>query len=110
MNLKLLLSICIFAFSLNSVSASFPVKRQIVNSESSEIIEVAPEDLETPMAYYRSYDKWVAVVLWAFLWPLAAHRWYAHKPVGYNILFILTLGGLFVWAVIDLVHILQDRF
>lgn len=56
------------------------------------------------------YDKWVAVALWFFLGFAAAHRWYRGKPTGYNILYIITLGGLGIWAIIDLINILTDKF
>ena len=32
------------------------------------------------------------------------------KPVGWNILFILTLGGLGIWAIIDLIQIITQDF
>ena len=110
MKLKLLLSVFLFAFALNTLSASFPVKRQAVKSENSEIIQVADTELETPAAAYMAYDKWVAVAFWFFLGLFAAHRWYAKKPAGWNILFILTLGGLGIWAIVDIINILTDNF
>lgn len=55
-------------------------------------------------------DKTTLILLWVFLGGFAAHRWYAGKPVGANILFILTAGGCLVWAIIDLVKILKDEF
>lgn len=63
----------------------------------------------TPAAK-AGYDKWIAVALWFFLGAFAAHRWYAGKPVLYNILFIITLGGLGIWWIIDLINILTDKF
>ncbi|WP_245167511.1 TM2 domain-containing protein [Croceivirga sp. JEA036] len=109
MKLKFLFTFLCMIFMLTNVSASFPVKRHQNNNESNELIEVAVADLETPLAA-ASYNKWVALALWFFLGFFAAHRWYAGKPTGYNILFILTLGGLGVWWVIDLVNILNDTF
>ncbi len=55
-------------------------------------------------------DKTTLILLWVFLGGFAAHRWYAGKPVGANILFILTAGGCMVWAIIDLIKILKDEF
>ncbi|OQD42641.1 TM2 domain-containing protein [Croceivirga radicis] len=110
MNLKFLMAIFLMVFTLTTVSASFPVKRHVVNSESNEIIEVSTAELETPVAAAMAYDKWVAVAFWFFLGLFAAHRWYAGKPAGWNILFILTLGGLGIWAIIDLINILTDNF
>lgn len=63
----------------------------------------------TPVAK-GGYDKWVAIALWFFLGAFAAHRWYRGKPVLYNIIFILTLGGLGIWWIIDLINILTDKF
>ncbi|MDZ7847578.1 MAG: NINE protein [Owenweeksia sp.] len=49
---------------------------------------------------------------WLFGSPglFAAHRWYAGKPTGWNILFILTGGGCGVWAIVDLINILKQDF
>jgi TM2 domain-containing membrane protein YozV len=55
-------------------------------------------------------EMWILVLLWFFLGFVAAHRWYAGKPAGWNILFILTGGGCFIWALVDLVHIFKGKF
>lgn len=55
-------------------------------------------------------EDWILIALWFFLGGLAAHRWYAKKPVFANILFIITAGGCGIWAIIDLIKILQQRF
>lgn len=55
-------------------------------------------------------DDWILLALWFFLGGIAAHRWYAGKPVGANILFIITLGGCGIWAIIDLIKIVQQKF
>lgn len=55
-------------------------------------------------------DDWILLALWFFLGGFAAHRWYAKKPVGWNLLFILTLGGLGIWAIVDLIQILTQDF
>lgn len=52
----------------------------------------------------------ILLALWFFLGFLAAHRWYAKRPAGWNILFILTAGGCGIWAIVDLVKILQGKF
>ncbi|MFT6333864.1 MAG: hypothetical protein ACJATI_000596 [Halioglobus sp.] len=52
----------------------------------------------------------ILLLLWFFLGIFAAHRWYAGKPAGWNILFILTLGGLGIWALVDLINILTENF
>ncbi len=114
-------------FSTSLMFASFPVnkdnvKKAEVNVETTTVkVEsptidptvtdgVANEDALTPIAA-AGYDKWVAVAFWFFLgWPFAAHRWYAKKPVWANILYIITLGGLGIWSIIDLINILTDNF
>ncbi len=55
-------------------------------------------------------DKLIIILLWFFLGALAAHRWYKKKPAGWNVLFILTAGGCGVWAIIDLINIITDKF
>ena len=55
-------------------------------------------------------DLIITLLLWFFLGGLAAHRWYKGKPVGWNILFILTAGGCGIWAIVDLVNILKGTF
>ncbi len=55
-------------------------------------------------------EKWILLILWFFLGGVAAHRWYAGKPVGWNILYIVTAGGCGIWAIVDLINILTDKF
>ncbi|HBF20672.1 MAG: hypothetical protein CMI36_10450 [Owenweeksia sp.] len=69
------------------------------------------EDIQSPEATSKFREEdWITLALWFFLGGLAAHRWYKKKPVGWNILFILTAGGCGIWAIVDLVHILQQDF
>jgi TM2 domain-containing membrane protein YozV len=51
----------------------------------------------------------VAVLLCLFLGMLGAHRFYVGKA-GTAILQILTLGGLGIWVLIDLVMIIVGKF
>lgn len=106
--------------------ASFPVKNdkkdaQVVEQKSTSS-NVPSADLKketnisNPIKKSNSEsspmdnEKLVTLLLWFFLGGLAAHRWYRGKPVGWNILFILTAGGCGVWAIVDLVNILTDNF
>jgi len=117
MKTKLFLTLLVFFVALTSSYASFPVKRTVKVKTSTTTVISAEEVLEQNAVILSSpaakagKDKWVGVALWFFLgWPFAAHRWYYKKPVGWNILFILTIGGLGIWAIVDLINILTDNF
>ncbi|MCF6295722.1 MAG: TM2 domain-containing protein [Flavobacteriaceae bacterium] len=127
MKIKLFFTALVFMLSITTTYASFPVLRtekpiidnkisdknvnaNIANKELLNNVDV--EEVYTAAAVVKKgRDKWVGVAFWFFLgWPFAAHRWYYGKPVLANILFILTIGGLGIWAIIDLVNILTDNF
>ena len=111
MKIKLLLSLLLVLLTYTNSYASFPVKRTIATTTNSVVTNENTEETLTPFAAAAAKDKWVGVALWFFLgWPFAAHRWYYKKPVGWNILFILTIGGLGIWAIVDLINILTDNF
>ncbi len=114
---------------LGATNASFPVKKerdaqktelsaqdQIQNPQhltnAPAVMQKQIEDRveEAKSATRLSDDDWITLALWFFLGSLAAHRWYRRKPVGWNILYILTLGGCGVWAIIDLINILRGDF
>ena len=90
--------------------ASFPVQR--VSSNTTEITtDNADIALESPAASTAAGDDWVvALLLWFFLGGLAGHRWYLGSPIGWNILFILTLGGLGVWWIVDGIDIITQNY
>ncbi|TAE81889.1 MAG: TM2 domain-containing protein [Bacteroidetes bacterium] len=112
--------------STTTVYASFPVnkkanKEQTVDSKKSNVETVINnttveaknvKELKSadPVDKKGLDEKWILVLLWFFLGGLAAHRWYAGKPIGWNILFILTAGGCYIWAIVDLINILRDKF
>lgn len=113
MKFKFLLTFLVLFLGLNASYASFPVKRVLSETTSEQVstnINKDKAEYYSPAASGKR-DKWVGVALWFFLgWPFAAHRWYYKKPVGWNILFILTIGGLGIWAIVDLINILTDNF
>ncbi|WP_068985785.1 MULTISPECIES: TM2 domain-containing protein [Lysinibacillus] len=49
------------------------------------------------------------LLLCFFLGSLGIHRFYAGK-IGTGILMVLTLGGLGIWTIIDLIMIIVGKF
>jgi hypothetical protein len=106
--------------------ASFPVKNESKKEQTAKSTEqqelkaaqlnhaelnqtLVKEDASNAPAKMMD-EQLILLLLWFFLGGLAAHRWYAGKPVGWNILFILTAGGCGVWAIIDLIAIIKGDF
>ena len=117
------LTIAIFAGNLN---AAIPVKSNTIEQslDAKKSTKVVKETEKSDVkAFIKKADKkssapkakhddefWITLALWFFLGGLAAHRWYAGKPTGWNILFILTGGGCGIWALVDLINILTGKF
>ena len=122
-----------FCLMCMSAFASFPVNKKNVEKAIAKVetistqavtidatttgtvtmpqLTVAAADALSPAAAAGADNEMVVLLLlWFFLGFFAAHRWYAGKPAGWNILFILTLGGLGIWALVDLINILTDNF
>lgn len=112
-------------FTAVSLFASFPVNQEkSAQKENVQIETVAVNDVDlgisvpdadtaiSPAVADGGADEEfiITLLLWFFLGGLAGHRWYARKPTGWNILFILTLGGLGIWWLIDGINILTDNF
>ncbi len=119
----------LFSIMSTFIFASFPVNKanveksnakvetmEISSVESTTVAEmpnltVDAADALSPAAASGALDEMIILLLlWFFIGFLAAHRWYAKKPAGWNILFILTFGGFGIWALVDLVNILTDNF
>ena len=110
MKFKLLLSLLLVLITYSNSYASFPVKRTVSTHNETELNNPETETTYVPLAATVAQDLTVGIILWFFLGWAAGHRWYYGKPVLYNILFIVTLGGLGVWWVIDLVNMIQGNF
>jgi hypothetical protein len=109
----------------SSVYASFPVKNEVKTEQTTNATSTATTSNTELKAVEKSLTEKVSakpektqmdkemiitLLLWFFLGGVAAHRWYKKKPVGWNILYIITLGGCGIWAIVDLINILTDNF
>ena len=114
MRTKIILSLFAILMVFATAEASFPVKRAKAQKTQASELTVADNtmvgELYSPAAAALGDDLVVGVLLWFFLGALAGHRWYYGKPIGWNILFILTAGGLGVWWIIDLINMLSGNF
>lgn len=109
-----------------SAYASFPVKNEtkkeqtvkengknqfnLVQKEALKLNEKNLNENTSVSPKALDDETLILIILWALLGFLAGHRWYKKKPIGWNILFILTAGGCGVWALIDLIHIVRGEF
>ncbi|MDC7997170.1 TM2 domain-containing protein [Gilvibacter sediminis] len=108
MKLKFLLLFFALILAAPVAQASFPVQRTATVSVEAQSDENA-EVLYSPAAAGQK-SQGVALLLWLFLGGLAAHRWYLGSPWYWNLLFIITAGGLLVWAIIDLIDIITGNY
>ncbi len=120
--LALVALVATIIISGGSVYASFPVKNEVkteqisnsTSTQNAELNSVEKSFVEKvsakPAKTQGDDEKLYTILFWVFLGGFAAHRWYKGKPAGWNILYILTGGGLGIWALIDLINILTDKF
>ena len=105
MKLKLLFSL--IALLLGSVTASyaqFPVQRTTTNN-ITVVDEDHADELVSPAAAAAGTNQVAALLLCIFVGLLGIHRFY----LGYiwqGVVQLLTLGGLGIWTIIDLVRII----
>ncbi len=119
----LLLFLAAFLFAGNA-HASFPVtleteivqntnpieKKQKFNTKETKLLKKESKNIFPPSAPRVDEDLLITLILlFAFGW-LAAHRWYKRKPIIWNLLFIVTLGGFGFWFIADLINILTNNF
>lgn len=110
MKLKITLLFAFVMLAVTNTYAGFPVERAttvLVNGET--LSENTSEELTSPAAVAADTQT-VAILLWLFLGGFAAHRWYLGSPIGWNILFILTIGGLGIWWIIDGIDIITGNY
>ena len=105
MKLKLLFSlIALMVGSLTTCYASFPVQRATTNNITVVEEDHSETELVSPAAA-GGKSQVVALLLCVFVGIIGIHRFY----LGYiwqGIVQILTLGGLGIWTLIDLVRII----
>jgi len=111
MKLKIILSM-VFLLLITSFSyASFPVKRvSTVTYSADEDISNESVVLVSPAAFGSEKSQGIALLLGIFLGGLAGHKWYLGNPWYINVLFILTLGGLGIWWIIDMIRIITGDY
>ena len=108
MKLKLLFSLIALVFgSVTASYASFPVQRTATNNIT--VVEESHEDeFVSPAVAASGKSQVTALLLCIFLGVLGIHRFY----LGYiwqGIVQLVTLGGFFVWWIIDLVRIITGE-
>lgn len=112
MKIKFILSLLALVFATSFSYASFPVERTVpatvTKVESSK--EVKKNVVTSPAAAGGQKSQGVAFLFWLILGGFAAHRWYLGSPWYWNVLFIITLGGLFIWAIVDVIGILTGSY
>lgn len=108
MKLKLFLPFfMLFMIVFSPAYASFPVERTVVSNTATTSVEAndAKEEMSSPVLVAGGKSQVTALLLCLFLGGLGIHRFY----LGYTwqgVVQLLTLGGLGIWALIDLVRII----
>ena len=111
MRLKITLLFAFVMLAVTNTYAGFPVQRTAVAAVNGvTLTEDDQAEVLTSPAAVEADRQLIAILLWLFLGGFAAHRWYLGSPIGWNILYIVTLGGFFVWAVVDLIDIITRNY
>lgn len=106
----LVLTLGIFSMSTPSMALSFPVERTVTTTVNENNEEVTTVATTSPAAAVVLDRQITAILLLLFTGFVAGHRWYLGSPVGWNILYIITLGGLGIWALIDLIDLITENY
>jgi len=121
MKFKIILSMLALLLATSFSYASFPVERVATTTATATSgtdaktqtltkSEAKKEVLVSPAAAAAEKSQGVAFLFWLLLWPFAAHRWYLGSPWYWNVLFIITFGGIGIWAIIDIIGILTGSY
>ncbi|MFD0763144.1 TM2 domain-containing protein [Lutibacter aestuarii] len=111
MKLKIILSIVSLLLMTSFSYASFPVKRVSTFDTSTQVNKTSvAEVLVSPAAAGSEKSQGIALLLGIFLGGLAGHKWYLGNPWYINVLFIITLGGLGIWWIIDMIRIITGDY
>lgn len=111
MKIKIILTIVAFIFATSFSFASFPVKRTFANDNQVQVDQNQGNAvLVSPAAASGTKSQGIALLLGIFLGGLAGHKWYLGNPWYINVLFIVTLGGLGVWWIIDMIRIITGDY
>jgi len=111
MKLKIILTLVSLLLVTSFSYASFPVKRVVAIDNVTEINkDSAAEVLVSPAAAGSEKSQGIALLLGIFLGGLAGHKWYLGNPWYINVLFIITLGGLGIWWIIDIIRIITGDY
>ncbi len=90
---------------MHQYAQSLDLEDFMSNQELSELA-AADDDMSS-----GDKDLLITALLWFFLgWPWAAHRWYKGRPLGWNILYIITFAGFGIWWVVDILNILTGKW
>lgn len=112
MKFKIIFSIAILLLVTSVSYASFPVKRVTAKNNITQLNQTAQgeEMLISPAAVGSQKSQGIALILGIFLGFLAGHRWYLGSPWYWNVLFIVTAGGLGVWWIVDIIRIITGDY
>ena len=101
--MKYIFTLITILFLSSNVCASFPVKRVNTSISAETIVE---ENTSTAIttAVVAGDNQIVALVLCWFLGLIGVHRFYL-GDTWQGIVQLLTLGGLGIWTLIDLIRI-----